>query len=194
MSREKLQRVALDGQNCRIAVVAARYNFEKVNALLESTLEALDACGVREEDVEVFRVPGANEIPPVAATLAQTSEFDAIIALGLVVAGETDHNEIITRATAQALQSVGIRFDVPVINGILSVRTMEQAEARISGELARGPEFAQAAVETAQLMATLQERVVDSEMGDLDWLDDLDDDLDEADFDDASFDGDDWKK
>ena len=193
MSREKLQRVALDGQNCRIAVVAARYNFEKVNALLESTLEALEACGVREEDVEVFRVPGANEIPPVAATLAQTSEFDAIIALGLVVAGETDHNEIITRATAQALQTVGIRYDVPVINGILSVRTPEQAEARISGELARGPEFAQAAVETAQLMAVLQKRVVDSEMGDLDWLDELDDD-DDAVIDDETFDGDDWKK
>ncbi len=190
MSREKLQRVALDGQNYRIAVVAARYNFEKVNALLESTLEALGACGVRDEDVEVFRVPGANEIPPVAATLAQTSDFDAIIALALVMAGETDHNEIITRATATALQTVGIRYDVPVINGILSVRTVEQAEARISGALARGPEFAQAAVETAQLIEQLQKRVVDNDLDgaldDLAWLDEIEDD--------EPFGDDDWRK
>jgi 6,7-dimethyl-8-ribityllumazine synthase len=189
MSREKLQRIALDGQNYRIAIIAARYNFEKVNELLESTLDALEACGVKEEDREVFRVPGANEIPPIAATVAQTSEFDAIIALAVVVAGETDHNEIITRSTASALQTVGINYDVPVINGILSVRTIEQADARISGDQARGPEFAQAAVETAQLIDSLQKRVVDNDLDsaldDLDWLDDLDDD-DEDD--------DDWRK
>lgn len=187
MSREKLQRIALNGENCRVAVVAARYNFDRVNALLESTLESLEACGVKKENCEVFRVPGAGEIPPIAKTLAETSEFDVIIALAVVVAGETDHNEIITHATATALQSIGMRLDVPVINGILSVRNTEQADARITGDLARGPEFAQAAVETAQLISELQKRVVNNDLDgleDMDWLDDLD--LDDED--------DDWTK
>jgi hypothetical protein len=80
-----------------------------------------------------------------------------------------------------------MRLDVPVINGILSVRNAEQADARITGDLARGPEFAQAAVETAQLISELQKRVVNNDLDgleDLDWLDDLD--LDDED--------DDWTK
>jgi 6,7-dimethyl-8-ribityllumazine synthase len=182
MSKDKPDRLAIDGEGCRVAIIAARYNFKLVNALLESVLQTLDACGVREEDIETFRVPGSNEIPPIAAMAAKTGAFDVIIGLGLVIAGETDHHSIITHSTAHALQSVGIRFEVPVINGIISVSSIQQARERITGEMDRGAEFAHAALEMAQLNNSLQKRIFDEEMDmaydDLDWLDDLEDDDD----------------
>lgn len=189
MSKDKPDRLAIDGEGCRVAIVAARYNFQMVNTLLESVLQALDNSGVRQEDVETFRVPGSNEIPHAASMVAKTGAFDVIIGLGLVIAGETDHHTIITHATAHALQSVGIRFEVPVINGIISVSSEKQAAERISGALDRGSEFAYAALEMAQLNNLLQKRIFDEDMDlaldKLDWLDDLEDDDDEPE---------DWKK
>ncbi len=125
MSKDKPERLAIDGEGCRVAIIAARYNFKLVNSLLESALQTLSGCGVRPEDMETFRVPGSNEIPHVAALAAKTGAFDVVIGLGLVIAGETDHHSIITQSTANALHSVGIRFEVPVINGILAVNSLE---------------------------------------------------------------------
>lgn len=173
-----------------MAIIAARYNFQMVNALLESVLQALDNCGVRQEDVETFRVPGSNEIPHAASMVAKTGAFDVIIGLGLVIAGETDHHTIITHATANALQSVGVRFEVPVINGIISVSSEQQAADRITGELDRGSEFAYAALEMAQLNNLLQKRIFDEDadlaLDDLDWLEDLEQSGDDE--------PEDWKK
>lgn len=187
MSKDSPERLAIDGEGCRVAVIAARFNFQLVNALLESVLQTLEANGVRSEDVETFRVPGSNEIPHMAAMAAKTGAFDVIIGLGLVIAGETDHHTIITQSTAHALHSVGIRFEVPVINGIITVNTTAQAEERITGEMDRGREFAHAALEVAQLNNQLQKRIFDEDMDaaleDLDWLDDLDED-----------DTDDWRR
>lgn len=190
MSLDNPEHLAIDGAGRRVALIAARYNFEMVNALLESVLKALDAAGVKQEDVETFRVPGSNEIPHIAAMVAKGGTYDVVIALGVVVAGETDHHTIITRSTAAALHSIGVEFEVPVINGIISVGSTAQAEARISGEHARGPEFAHAALEMAQLNDTLQRRFLDADldMDALDWLDELDD------IDDDEDDSDDWKK
>jgi 6,7-dimethyl-8-ribityllumazine synthase len=177
--------MAVDGEGWRVAIVAARFNFKLVNALLESVLGALDACGVRTEDVETFRVPGSNEIPQVASLVSKTGAYDVIIGLGLIIEGDTDHHAIIADATAHALQTVGIRYEIPVINGIITVRTEQQAVERITGAMARGPEFAHAALEMAQMCGTLQKRLYDEEMDnaleDLDWLDDIDeeDDLDD---------------
>lgn len=180
MSKDKPERLAIDGEGCRVAIIAARYNFKLVNSLLESVLQTLGDCGVREEDIETFRAPGSNEIPHLAAMAAKTGAFDVVIGLGLVIAGETDHHSIITHSTAHALHSVGIRFEVPVINGILAVSSLEQAEARILGEMDRGKEFALAALEVAQVNNLLQKRIFDEDM-DLaldnpDWLDDVDED------------------
>jgi len=188
MSTDKPERLAIDGEGCRVAIIAARYNFKLVNALLESVLQTLDACGVRQEDVETFRVPGSNEIPPIAAMVAKTGAFDVIIALGLVIAGETDHHAIITHSTAHALQSVGLRFEVPVINGIISVSSLKQAQERVSGKLDRGGEFAYAALEMAHLNNTLQKRIFDEDM------DAALDDLDDLDWLEEDEDPDDWRK
>lgn len=190
MSKHKPDRLAIDGEGSRVAIVAARYNFKMVNSLLESVLQTLDACGVRQEDIETFRVPGSNEIPHIASMAAKTGAFDVIIGLGLVIAGETDHHTIITHATAHALQSVSIRFEVPVINGIISVANEKQAVERVQGDLDRGSEFAYAALEMAQLNNLLQKRIFDEDLDlaldDLDWLEDLEDDDDDE--------PEDWKK
>jgi 6,7-dimethyl-8-ribityllumazine synthase len=187
MSTDKPERLAIDGEGCRVGIIAARYNFKHVNALLESVLQTLDGSGVRQEDVETFRVPGSNEIPHIAAMVAKTGAFDVIIGLGLVIAGETDHHTIITNSTAFALQAVSTQFEVPIINGIISVSSVKQAEDRISGKHDRGSEFAYAALEMAQLNNSLQKRIFDEDLDldALDWLEDLDDDDDEPD---------DWKK
>lgn len=188
MSKDAPERLAIDGEGCRVAIIAARYNFQLVNSLLESVLQSLKANGVHEDDVECFRVPGSNEIPHMAAMTAKTGAFDVIIGLGLIIAGETDHHTIIGHSTAHALHSVGIRFEVPVINGIITVNSQEQAEERINGDLDRGREFAHAALEVALLNNVLQKRIFDEDMDstleDLDWLEDLDDDDDP----------DDWRK
>jgi len=81
--------------------------------------------------------------------LAQTDEYDCVIALGVVLAGETNHHEHIAHATGIALQGIGIQSEVPVINGIIIANSREQAEARVFGEMDRGAEFAQAALEMA---------------------------------------------
>lgn len=180
MSRNRPESPSIDGQGKRVGIVAARFNFEQVNALLESVLSTLDRSGVREEDVETFRVPGSNEIPHIVSMAAQTGDFDVVIALGVIIRGDTQHDRIIGHATANALQRVSMRHEIPIINGIVTVDTEEQAALRCSGEFARGAEFAHAALEMAQLNMVLAKRIMDEEMDnaleDLDWMDDLEDD------------------
>lgn len=188
MSTDKPEHLAIDGEGCRVGIIAARYNFQRVNALLESVLQTLDGSGVRQEDVETFRVPGSNEIPHVASMVAKTGAFDVIVALGLVIAGETDHHTIITNSTAFALQGVSSQYEVPIINGIISVSTPAQADDRITGKHDRGSEFAYAALEMAQLNNSLQKRIFDDDLDldALDWLEDFDDEDNDR--------PDDWKK
>ncbi|MEX0324683.1 MAG: 6,7-dimethyl-8-ribityllumazine synthase [Puniceicoccaceae bacterium] len=189
MSKDKPESLAIDGAGCRVAIIAARYNFQLVNALLESVLDTLGSSGVRADDIEVFRVPGSNEIPHAAAMASKTGSYDVIIGLGLIVEGDTEHHAVIAHATAQALQTIGINFEIPVINGIITVRNEEQAEARITGELNRGAEFAHAALEMAQVNEAFEKLIFDEDMDlaleELGWLDD-EDDLDD--------DPEDWRK
>lgn len=182
MSKHKPEPPAIDGSGMRVAIVAARYNFALVNALLESVLANLDAAGVKQHNIESFRVPGSNEVPYVVGLCAETGQFDVVIALGVIIRGETDHHAIIGHCTASALQSIAIQTRVPVINGIVSAEDLKQAQARCSGELDRGTEFAHAALEMALLSAQLLARIqqVDEEFGldgldDMDWEEDLDD-------------------
>ena len=189
MSTDKPDSLAIDGEGCRVAIIAARYHFQLVNALLESVLDTLGSSGVRADDIEVFRVPGSNEIPHAAAMASKTGSFDVVIGLGLIIEGDTEHHAVIAHATAHALQTIGINFEIPVINGIITVRNVEQAEARINGDLNRGAEFAHAALEMAQINDLLERRIFDADMDlaldDLGWPDD------EAELDD---DPEDWRK
>jgi len=138
----------IDGRNLRIAIIASRYNGMLVDSLLRNAKANLALADTPEPTVE--RVPGSAELPYAANTLADSKRFDAIIVLGVVIAGDTSHHTIIGDSTAQALQEISIRQKVPIINGILVVNTPEQAHARVGETINRGKEFALAALEMAQ--------------------------------------------
>ena len=90
MSKDKPESLAIDGEGISVGIIAARYNFQLVNALVESVTQTLSASGVSVDDIETFRVPGSNEIPHAAAMAAKTGEFDVIIGLGLIIEGDTN--------------------------------------------------------------------------------------------------------
>ena len=147
----------------RFAIVASRYNKALVDALVRDAISTFSAAGVDAENIRLVRVPGSSEIPHVCNMLAQTNEYDAVVALGVVVAGETPHHEIIAHSTAHALQSVALDTTVPVINGIVVANNRQQAEARTIGKIRRGVEFAEAAIEMAWQASILLDELIESE-------------------------------
>ncbi len=178
----------LDGAGLRIGVVQARFNEVICEALRDACLAELVELGVDAEDVFVCTVPGSLEIPLVLQQLAASGEFDALIALGAVVRGETYHFEVVSNESAAGIARVALDFNVPVANAVLTTETDEQASAR-AGE--KGAEAARVAVEMANLASSLStlggdddEEDEEDEEGDDDDEDDDDDDEDNEDEDD----------
>jgi 6,7-dimethyl-8-ribityllumazine synthase len=141
-----------DGTRRGVAIVAARYNGEITNKLLESALEELDEAGVRRDAITVMPVPGAFELPLAAMALAKTRRFSCVVALGCIVRGETPHFEFIASEAASGLQLAALETGVPVAFGVLTVEMIEQAEARIS----KGAEAVRTALEMADAFAQLR--------------------------------------
>jgi 6,7-dimethyl-8-ribityllumazine synthase len=142
----------LDGQDLRIAIVQARFNEEHCQALSESCINELLALGVSHADIQLVTVPGALEIPFALSQLVKTDEFDAFIALGAVIRGETYHFELVSNESASGITRISLDAGVPIANGILTCDTYEQATAR-TGE--KGRDCARAAVEMANLALAL---------------------------------------
>lgn len=167
MSLDQPDSLDFNGNGLRLGIIAARFNRRLVDAMLNNCLKTWEEAGVRSQDVEILRVPGSNELPYAAAMLAKSLLFDAIVVLGLVLAGETPHHEVIADSTGQALQRIGLDTEVPVINGIVVVHTEAQAEARAVGEINRGREFGLAALEMGLLKRQLTEQLdrLESEQG-----------------------------
>jgi 6,7-dimethyl-8-ribityllumazine synthase len=141
-----------DGTRRGVAIVAARFNGEIVNKLLESALEELDEAGVRRDAITIMPVPGAFELPLAAMALAKTRRFACVVALGCVVRGETPHFEFIASEAASGLQLAALETGVPVAFGVLTVETIEQAEARTS----KGADAVRTALEMADAFAQLR--------------------------------------
>jgi 6,7-dimethyl-8-ribityllumazine synthase len=141
-----------DGTRRGVAIVAARFNGEIVNKLLESALEELDEAGVRRDAITIMPVPGAFELPLAAMALAKTRRFACVVALGCIVRGETPHFEFIASEAASGLQLAALETGVPVAFGVLTVDTIEQAEARVS----KGAEAVRTALEMADAFAQLR--------------------------------------
>ncbi|MCR5183488.1 MAG: 6,7-dimethyl-8-ribityllumazine synthase [Opitutales bacterium] len=139
--------------NDRMLIVASRYNQSYVDHLLKRCKETLLAAGLPESQIAVVRVPGAGEIPVAIAKGIHWDDtmnpppFAVAIALGMVIAGETPHHEVIAHSTANALQELATRYRVPVINGIIVTNNNAQADDRVYGAQDRGKEFADTAVE-----------------------------------------------
>lgn len=148
MSQDNPDNPDIDGTGLQIAIVAARFNQSLVDALLLRASAAIESAGAPAPHIE--RVPGSNELPGAAVLLARSGRFDAIITLGVVIAGATNHHNIIADSSALALHQVSIETGVPAINGIIVAENRSQAEERTEGSINRGSEFALAALEMAQ--------------------------------------------
>jgi 6,7-dimethyl-8-ribityllumazine synthase len=140
------------GERRSVGVVVSRFNGGVTNKLLRRALEALEAAGVANEGITVLPVPGAFELPLAAMALAKTRRYACIVALGAVVRGETPHFDFVAAECASGLQLAGIETGVPVAFGVLTVDTVEQAEARIE----KAAEAVRSALEMADLFARLR--------------------------------------
>ena len=141
-----------NGHGRRVGIVLSRFNAAIGEGLLAGALRALREGGVADADITVVSVPGALESPLALQQLAQTDDYDALIALGAVIRGETYHFEVVSNESAAGLSSVALEFGIPIGNGILTCENDAQAEARMD---AKGFEAAQAALEMANLFAAL---------------------------------------
>jgi len=143
---------ALNGKGFRFAIVASRWNDFLTSRLLEGALDALERLGAQDKAVTVYRVPGAFEIPLAALKAAETRKFDAVICLGTIIRGQTPHFEYIAGEVARGITQAGMQTGVPVIFGIVTADTLEQAIDRAGVKLGnKGFEAATAAVELANL-------------------------------------------
>jgi 6,7-dimethyl-8-ribityllumazine synthase len=148
---------ALDGQGLRVAVVVSRFNDMFTERLLQGALDCLQRHGIDDETVQVARVPGAFEIPVCARALARSGRFDSVICLGAVIRGATPHFEFISSQVAAGCSQVALETGVPVVFGVLTTDTLEQAMERSGSKSGnKGWEAALAAIETANLLRDLR--------------------------------------
>ena len=144
-----------DFRNCsgRYAIVVARFNAFVVESLLAGALDTLKRHGIKDEDVTIIRVPGAWELPLAVKRAAATKKFDAIVALGAVIRGGTAHFEYVAGEAAKGLASVGLAADLPVIFGVLTVDSIEQAIERAGTKAGnKGADAALGALEMVSLL------------------------------------------
>ncbi len=141
-----------DGRDLRIGIVQARFNAALTDALAKACLDELAALGVDDAQIRHISVPGALEVPLALCALAQSEGYDALIALGCVVRGETYHFELVATESAAGVSRVSLDHEIPIANAILTVETEAQAWARVAG---KGRDAARVAVEMANLMEDL---------------------------------------
>ena len=146
---------SLEGCGLSVGVVMSRFNQDICEGLLSACTVELRRLGVNESDIEIATVPGALEIPLVLQNMAQSDRFDALIALGAVIRGETYHFEVVSNDSCRAVMDVQLDTGIPVANGILTCEDDDQALARMQQ---KGTDCAQAAVEMANLLRAIGER------------------------------------
>jgi 6,7-dimethyl-8-ribityllumazine synthase len=142
----------LNGMGLRIGIVQSRFNEVVCEGLLAACRAQLVQSGVNENDITLATVPGALEIPLVLQAMAHSKKFDALIALGAVIRGDTYHFEVVSNESARGVGEVQLRTGVPVANAILTTDTDEQAEVRVS---VKGAEAALVAIEMVHLLKAI---------------------------------------
>ena len=148
----------LDGAGTRVGVIGARFNDHIVIQLRDGALRGLAALGVRDQDIVQAWVPGAFELPLAAKALAESGRVDAVICLGTVIRGDTPHFDYVCDQAAHGIQRAQMDTGIPVMFGVLTVETEQQALDRCEGKVMRnkGEEAAEGAVEMALLLRTLR--------------------------------------
>lgn len=143
-----------DGEGLRIGIVQSRFNEDVSHGLLAACLAELKHLGVQDEDILHVSVPGALEIALALQNMAETDQFDALVAVGAVIRGETYHFELVANESGAGITRVGLESGIPIANAVLTTENEEQAEARMA---VKGAEAARAAVEMANLAIALEE-------------------------------------
>ncbi|AIO41673.1 6,7-dimethyl-8-ribityllumazine synthase [Burkholderia territorii] len=144
----------LEGDGLRIGIVQSRFNEPVCNGLADACVEELERLGVSGEDVLLVSVPGALEIPLALQKLAESGQFDALIALGAVIRGETYHFELVSNESGAGITRIGLDFNLPIANAVLTTENDEQAVARMTE---KGRDAARVAVEMANLTMALDQ-------------------------------------
>ncbi|RZA31383.1 MAG: 6,7-dimethyl-8-ribityllumazine synthase [Lysobacteraceae bacterium] len=150
----------LAGEGLRIGIVQARFNADIGHGLLSSCLAELKRLGVADEDILHITVPGALEVPLALQKMADTQQFDALVALGAVIRGETYHFELVSNESGAGITRIGLDYGMPIANAILTTENDAQAEARM---LEKGADAARVAVEMANLLIALEELQADED-------------------------------
>ena len=157
------QRELLSAEDLRFAVVASRWNEELTSSLLRGAREALAEAGADEDSVEVFRVPGSFELPLACLRAAETGRFDAVLALGVVIRGETPHFDYVAGEAARGVMQAGLDTGIPVLFGVITADTDQQARARAGADRSnKGFEAAASAIEMARLFRKMDELAEDA--------------------------------
>jgi len=144
----------LSGEGLRVGIVQARFNEDVCHGLLSACLAELKHLGVADEDVLHVTVPGALEIPLILQKMAESQQFDALIALGAIIRGETYHFELVSNESGAGITRIGLDFGIPIANAVLTTENDEQAEVRMA---VKGADAARVAVEMANLSIALEE-------------------------------------
>ena len=149
---EKGSAANLDGSALAIGIVQARFNESITDSLAQACLQELAAMGVQAENIRHVKVPGALEVPVALQAMAESEEFDALIALGCIIRGETYHFELVANESGAGVTRIGLDFQIPVANAILTTENEAQAIAR---QVDKGRDAAIVTVEMANLLKTL---------------------------------------
>jgi len=158
MSEAKIIQGELPAARRRVAVIASRFNEFVVSGLVKGAVDAWEKHGGNPSDLLVARVPGAFELPVVARRLAESGRYEAIVALGCVIRGETAHFEYVAGECARGLQIVAVETGIPVVFGVLATETVEQAIQRAApGGSNKGGEAMETALEMADLCVKLDD-------------------------------------
>ena len=146
----------LNASGMRVAIIAARFNEFIVDALVKGAEDCLMRHGAKESDIHVVKVPGAFEIPVVLKKLAQSDEYDAIVALGAVIRGATPHFDYVSSSCTNGIAKVALESGMPITNGVLTVNSIEQAIERAGTKAGnKGAEAALGAIEMVSLLRQL---------------------------------------
>ncbi len=142
----------LDGTGLRIGIAMSRFNIDICEGLLSSAVSTLTKSGVKNDDMTLITVPGALELPLLLKKMAETGKYDALIALGAVVRGDTYHFEVVSNEMASGITRVALDTGIPVANAVLTTNTDHQATARMTE---KGHEAALCAIEMARVLKAL---------------------------------------
>jgi len=147
----------ISAEDFRFAIVVARWNGDLTSKLESGAAEALAKAGTPRNAVEIFRVPGAFELPLAAMKAAETGLFDAVIALGVIIRGETPHFDYVASQASAGIMQASLDTGIPVMFGVVTADTREQAEARCGGSVGnKGSEAAMSAIEMANLAREIE--------------------------------------